>query len=55
MKFDYSIDRLLQIVGEGAECVGHYEGSVLGIASLSEAQAGIFRFSETPNTAKMSN
>lgn len=44
MNFDYSIERLLQIVGEGAECVGDYAGTIRGIASLSEAEAGDLSF-----------
>lgn len=44
MNFDYSIERLLEIVGEGATCVGSYAGTVRGIASLSEAQAGDLSF-----------
>ncbi|MGB0413178.1 MAG: UDP-3-O-(3-hydroxymyristoyl)glucosamine N-acyltransferase [Coraliomargarita sp.] len=52
MNFDYSIKRLLEIVGEGAKCIGSYEGTVRGIASLSEAQAGDLSFLGNPKYRK---
>ena len=40
----YTIDRMLEIFGEGAECVGAFDGAVSGIASLSDAAAGELSF-----------
>lgn len=44
MSFAYSIDRILEIVGDGAQCAGSYIGEVTGIASLLEAQTGDLSF-----------
>ncbi|CAI8269034.1 MAG: UDP-3-O-acylglucosamine N-acyltransferase [Opitutia bacterium UBA7350] len=40
----YTIDRILEIVGQGAELVGAYDGDVKRIASLSDAGAGDLSF-----------
>jgi UDP-3-O-[3-hydroxymyristoyl] glucosamine N-acyltransferase len=48
MSVSYSIDRILEIVGGDATCVGDYTGNVDGIASLSGAQAGEISFLGNP-------
>jgi UDP-3-O-[3-hydroxymyristoyl] glucosamine N-acyltransferase len=44
MAFAYTIERILEIVGDDAECSGGYEGEITGIASLSEAVEGDLSF-----------
>ncbi len=48
MAFTYSTQRILQIVGESAECVGAYEGDIVGISSLKEASSGDLSFLGNP-------
>ena len=48
MAIAYQVDRILEIVGEGAETVGSFDGSIGGIASLSEAQVGDLSFLGNP-------
>lgn len=48
MSFAYSIDRILEILGSDCELVGEYSGSVVGIASLAEADAGDLSFLGNP-------
>lgn len=44
MSFVYTIQRILEIVGDDAKCSGEYQGDVAGIASLSEATTGDLSF-----------
>jgi UDP-3-O-[3-hydroxymyristoyl] glucosamine N-acyltransferase len=44
MPVNYSIERILNIVGQGADCCGSYEGNITSIASLTKAQAGDLSF-----------
>lgn len=44
MSFAYSVDRILQIVGHDAKCIGEYTGEIVGIASLSTAAVGDLSF-----------
>lgn len=44
MAFVYTTQRILEIVGDDAECSGAYQGDVVGIASLSEAVEGDVSF-----------
>lgn len=44
MLVNYSIERILKIVGEGADCCGSYEGKITSIASLIKGQAGDLSF-----------
>ena len=44
MSFAYTIQRILDIVGDDAECSGDYHAEIVGIASLSEAAAGDLSF-----------
>ena len=48
MSFAYSVQRILEILGPDLETVGSYDGDVVGIASLSEAQAGDLSFLGNP-------
>ena len=48
MPFTYSIQRILEIVGDDAQCFGEYQGSITGIGSLSEAVAGDLSFLGNP-------
>ena len=43
-KIIYTVQRILEIVGDDAECVGEYQGDIVGIASLSEAVEGDLSF-----------
>ena len=43
-KFCYTVQRVLEIVGFDAECIGEYQGDIVGIASLSEAVEGDLSF-----------
>ena len=42
--FVYTVQRILEIVGDGAECIGECEDEIVGIASLSEAAKGDLSF-----------
>jgi len=44
MAFVYTIQRILEIVGDDAECSGDFQGNIVGIASLSEATEGDLSF-----------
>jgi UDP-3-O-[3-hydroxymyristoyl] glucosamine N-acyltransferase len=44
MSFVYTIQRILEIVGDDVQCSGEFRGDVVGIASLSEATAGDLSF-----------
>ena len=44
MSFAYSVDRILQIVDHDAECIGEYDGKIVGLSSLSEAVEGDLSF-----------
>lgn len=44
MELAYSIERILEIIGPDAECVGQYDGAINGLASLSEATTGDLSF-----------
>jgi len=44
MAFAYTTQRILEIVGEDAPCVGEYNGEITGIASLTEAVEGDLSF-----------
>ena len=44
MAFAYTTQRILEIVGDGAECCGEYDGEITGIASLTEAIEGDLSF-----------
>ncbi len=44
MSLDYSLESILKIVGESAECVGASDRPITGIASLKEAEAGDLSF-----------
>jgi UDP-3-O-[3-hydroxymyristoyl] glucosamine N-acyltransferase len=48
MAIAYRVDRILEIVGEGAETVGSFDDFIGGIASLSEAQSGDLSFLGNP-------
>ncbi|HAV12433.1 MAG TPA: UDP-3-O-(3-hydroxymyristoyl)glucosamine N-acyltransferase, partial [Opitutae bacterium] len=48
MAFAYTPQRILQIVGETADCVGAYDDAIVGISSLSEAIAGDLSFLGNP-------
>ncbi|MEN8844461.1 MAG: UDP-3-O-(3-hydroxymyristoyl)glucosamine N-acyltransferase [Lentimonas sp.] len=48
MAFAYSIQRILEIVGDTATCVGTYEDDIVGISSLKEATAGDLSFLGNP-------
>ena len=48
MAFAYTIDRILKLVGSGAECVGNCPDDVRNIASLTEAEAGDLSFLGNP-------
>lgn len=48
MAIAYSAQRILEILGEGSELVGSYDGSIQGIASLSEARGGDLSFLGNP-------
>lgn len=48
MSFAYSIDRLRELVGADAECLGSCDQKVTGIASLAEAVAGDLSFLGNP-------
>lgn len=48
MPFTYSIQRILEIIGDDAQCFGEYQGSITGIGSLSEAVAGDLSFLGNP-------
>lgn len=40
----YSIERILEIVGEGAECTGSFSGKINRIAALSDSNSGDLSF-----------
>jgi UDP-3-O-[3-hydroxymyristoyl] glucosamine N-acyltransferase len=44
MRLDYSIERILEIVGEATECTGGYTGSIHAIASLEDGGSGDLSF-----------
>lgn len=44
MSFAYTTQRILEIVGDEADCVGEYQGDIVGIASLADATAGDISF-----------
>ena len=44
MAFVYTTQRILEIVGDDAECSGEFQGHIVGIASLSEAAEGDLSF-----------
>lgn len=48
MSFIYTIARILEILGDQAECVGEFAGEVQGISSLQEAQEGDLSFLGNP-------
>ena len=48
MVIAYSTERILEILGNDCQAVGAYDGSILGIASLAEAQAGDLSFLGNP-------
>jgi UDP-3-O-[3-hydroxymyristoyl] glucosamine N-acyltransferase len=48
MAFAYTTQRILEIVGNAAECVGSYAEDVVGISSLKEATAGDLSFLGNP-------
>ncbi|WPJ97577.1 UDP-3-O-(3-hydroxymyristoyl)glucosamine N-acyltransferase [Coraliomargarita algicola] len=48
MALAYSTQRILEILGNDCEAVGAYEGTIQGIASLAEAQAGDLSFLGNP-------
>ncbi|MEM7791946.1 MAG: UDP-3-O-(3-hydroxymyristoyl)glucosamine N-acyltransferase [Verrucomicrobiota bacterium] len=48
MSFAYTAERILKLVGNEAEILGAYKGSVTGIASLSEATRGDLSFLGNP-------
>jgi UDP-3-O-[3-hydroxymyristoyl] glucosamine N-acyltransferase len=48
MALAYTTERLLEILGSACENVGSYEGTICGIASLSEAQSGDLSFLGNP-------
>lgn len=48
MAFAYTIDRILDIVGSGADCIGDRPETVTDIASLTEAKAGDLSFLGNP-------
>lgn len=48
MALAYTTQRILEILGSDCEAVGAYEGTIQGIASLSEAQAGDLSFLGNP-------
>jgi len=48
MALAYSTERILEILSNDCETVGAYEGSILGIASLSEAEPGDLSFLGNP-------
>ena len=48
MSFNYSAERILEIVGQDAELAGEYAGKIVGIASLSTASKGDLSFLGNP-------
>ena len=48
MAFAYTTQRILEIVGTSAECVGTYADAIVGISSLKEAVAGDLSFLGNP-------
>lgn len=48
MAFAYTTQRILEIVGDSAECVGSYTEDVVGISSLKEAATGDLSFLGNP-------
>ncbi|MGJ8648722.1 MAG: UDP-3-O-(3-hydroxymyristoyl)glucosamine N-acyltransferase [Opitutaceae bacterium] len=48
MAFKYTVERILEIVGDTAECAGAYEGKIAGISSLKEAAGGDLSFLGNP-------
>jgi len=48
MALAYTTTRILEILGDDCAAVGGYEGTIQGIASLSEAQAGDLSFLGNP-------
>jgi UDP-3-O-[3-hydroxymyristoyl] glucosamine N-acyltransferase len=48
MAFAYTTERILQIVGEDAQCAGTYAGDISGISSLKEAGEGDLSFLGNP-------
>jgi len=48
MKVSFQTKQILQILGDGYTTVGAYAGPILGIASLSEAEAGDLSFLGNP-------
>ena len=52
MAFAYTIQRILEIVGDNAVCTGNYQGEIDGIASLLEACEGDLSFLGNPKYKK---
>ena len=50
--FVYTVQRILKIIGDDAECVGEHRGDITGIASLSEAVEGDLSFLGNPKYLK---
>ncbi|MGJ8639637.1 MAG: UDP-3-O-(3-hydroxymyristoyl)glucosamine N-acyltransferase [Opitutaceae bacterium] len=48
MTFSYSTHRILEIIGEAAECLGSYDDDVVSISSLKEAVPGDLSFLGNP-------
>ena len=48
MEMNFSLSRILEILGEDALCVGNYDGAVRGIAPLSTAGQGDLSFLGNP-------
>ncbi|MFT4901907.1 MAG: UDP-3-O-[3-hydroxymyristoyl] glucosamine N-acyltransferase [Lentimonas sp.] len=44
MSFIYTTERILEILGGDAECIGQFSGEVVGISSLKEAREGDLSF-----------
>ncbi|MEC7235177.1 MAG: LpxD N-terminal domain-containing protein, partial [Verrucomicrobiota bacterium] len=48
MVLNYSIKRIIEILGKDCQVVGAYDGSIRGIASLTEAESGDLSFLGNP-------
>ena len=48
MSFKYTPERILEILGGAAECIGEFSGEVEGISSLKEARPGDLSFLGNP-------
>jgi len=44
MSFKYTTARILEILGGSVECIGEFDGAVVGISSLQEARGGDLSF-----------